>query len=862
MEFRLQNYARQWVQPHRLIKILAFLFSITIVYVLSVSGPLVFPAYSLKERSLMYTNKPMNRTQNFFHDFDHDGASEFLQLKFNSAIYQAIESGIKIYNSNDGIIDQWNFLEPWVPQKLIFGDADQDGFDEVYIFTLKDDSLFLYGIDPRQRLRFKLFRKFLLRGPRSNPNPKRVWDIYRIEGFMLDGDKDGYPDIYFNLRAGFSLQPRQMFAYSIHKDSLWASPVSGAIVSLSGLVYPPEVGSEPIIYFGNSNSPGNFHKPFPYTDQSAWFMVLTPQLSFLFPPIEYKHFGSSVFTIPVKWNEQFYFLNLRIYIGELNIHPRLLLYNLNGQLIREKMLPSFYEEERINWRLCDYSMHHVLLYNDLGEIYEISPNLELMLIRRIKPKGESKKFPVGLYPLDVDLDGDKEIVAMTLGRFYIFDKHLKQLSKFDLSFDYYPGIFIGTQLRGHRPPGFLFEYTGKGQKIFYFDPNPNVNLAVPVRLGVFALTYLLTYYILLFVYQGLFYIYLLNTLFRRHPNGICIVYDNQQVAWMNSNFIHYFGLPGLQRSYASFREEFVHVPQLVQFIQKLFDVDQPLAEDITISLDSKRALRGKIKGLPIKGKTGISMGYMIEYVDRESPEIIDRWRIWSSTMKKLAHDIKTPLSTILLNIQTIQYKVKELVPQVYPALESDLELVRNEIKRVREITKNFLKFSNLESPNFQRISLRYILDNTLRHFQKYMEGDLDIRLEVDEDVETIWADPQQMEMVFQILLENAIDAIKGKGIVLISASRVQYPEENFRDYIEIDIADSGRGIPEDIRDKIFEPYFTTKKEGTGLGLAIARKIVEDHGGKIEISARDGFPTVIKIVLPFQEDLTNGTDSGD
>jgi len=271
-------------------------------------------------------------------------------------------------------------------------------------------------------------------------------------------------------------------------------------------------------------------------------------------------------------------------------------------------------------------------------------------------------------------------------------------------------------------------------------------------------------------------------------------------------------------------------------------------------------LRGRIKGLPIRGKTGISMGYLIEYVDRESPEVVERWRIWSSTMKKLAHDIKTPLSTILLNIQTIQYKIKELVPQAYAALEQDLNLIRSEVQRVREITKNFLKFSNIETPNFQRISLRYVLNKTLRHFQKYTEGDLEIRLELDEDVDVIWADPQQLEMVFQILIENAIDAIKGQGIILISAVRAQYPEENFAEYVEIDIADSGSGIPEDIRNKIFEPYFTTKKEGTGLGLAIARKIVEDHGGKIIVTTREGFPTVIKIVLPLQEELENGTDT--
>ena len=859
MEFRSGWFVGHVLRPHRLIKMLAFGVSVIIVYFLSMYGPLKFPAYTLKIQPLDFLNSNDNRIYNFYHDFDHDGFSEQVLLKYGSSIYLAQESGIKIYNSNGGIIDQWNFLEPWVLQKPLFADTDQDGYDEVYIFTMRNDSLFLYGVDPRQKLRFKIYRKFLFHGPRPNPNPKKIWDLYIIQGFSLDGDKDGYPDLYFNVRAGFSLQPRQMFAYSVHKDSLWASPISGALLAEPRVLHIPSTPPKSIIYFYFANSPGNFHKPFPYSDQSAWFMAFTPQLQFLFPPKEFKHFGSNLEVIPVKWDNQYYFLVLRTYIGDLNIKPRLLLYTLSGELVEERVLPAFYNNSRIGWRLFVYQIgKNPYVYTHLGDVYEINRSLAFVHHHKLKlktPGGYSIQF---FTAIDVNQDGIKEILGMTNNLQILYDSHFNEIVRFNLNS--IPGNLISINYRGKRPPGFLFKFGHKREAIWYFNPNPYASLATPVRLAVFGVGYFLLYYLFLFIYQGLFYIYLLNTLFRRHPNGVCIVYDNQQVAWMNSNFIRYFGLPGVRRAYGDFREEFVHIPELVQFIQKLFDVNTPLEDDIAIQRDSRKPLRGKIKGLPIRGKTGISMGYLIEYVDRESPEVVERWRIWSSTMKKLAHDIKTPLSTILLNIQTIQYKIKELVPQAYAALEQDLNLIRNEVQRVREITKNFLKFSNIETPNFQRISLRYVLNKTLRHFQKYTEGDLEIRLELDEDVDVIWADPQQLEMVFQILIENAIDAIKGQGIILISAVRAQYPEENFAEYVEIDIADSGSGIPEDIRSKIFEPYFTTKKEGTGLGLAIARKIIEDHGGKIIVTTREGFPTVIKIVLPLQEELENGTDT--
>ena len=859
MEFRSGWFARHVLRPHRLIKMLAFGVSVIIVYSLSVYGPLKFPAYTLKIQPLDFLSSNDNRTYNFYHDFDHDGFSEHVQLKYGSSIYLAQESGIKIYNSNGGIIDQWNFLEPWVLQKPLFTDTDQDGYDEVYIFTMRNDSLFLYGVDPRQKLRFKIYRKFLFHGPRPNPNPKKIWDLYIIQGFSLDGDKDGYPDLYFNVRAGFSLQPRQLFAYSVHKDSLWASPISGALLSEPRVLQIPSTPPKSVIYFNYAGSPGNFHKPFPYSDQSAWFMAFTPQLQFLFPPREFKYFGSNLEVVPVRWGNTYYFLVLRTYVGDLNIKPRLMLFSLNGDLLEERILPAFQKNLKIGWRLLNYQLgKSPYLYNNFGDVYELDKTLSFVRHVRADIRIEGSPFFKLFSTLDVNQDGVQEILGMTLNKQVLFSASFKEIARFSLNT--VPGMIVGVQYRGKRPPGFLFKFGLKREAIWYFTPNPYASLATPVRVAVFGVGYFLLYYLFLFIYQGLFYIYLLNTLFRRHPNGVCIVYDNQQVAWMNSNFIRYFGLPGVRRAYGDFREEFVHIPELVQFIQKLFDVNTPLEDDIAIQRDSRKPLRGRIKGLPIRGKTGISMGYLIEYVDRESPEVVERWRIWSSTMKKLAHDIKTPLSTILLNIQTIQYKIKELVPQAYAALEQDLNLIRSEVQRVREITKNFLKFSNIETPNFQRISLRYVLNKTLRHFQKYTEGDLEIRLELDEDVDVIWADPQQLEMVFQILIENAIDAIKGQGIILISAVRAQYPEENFAEYVEIDIADSGSGIPEDIRNKIFEPYFTTKKEGTGLGLAIARKIVEDHGGKIIVTTREGFPTVIKIVLPLQEELENGTDT--
>ena len=109
-------------------------------------------------------------------------------------------------------------------------------------------------------------------------------------------------------------------------------------------------------------------------------------------------------------------------------------------------------------------------------------------------------------------------------------------------------------------------------------------------------------------------------------------------------------------------------------------------------------------------------------------------------------------------------------------------------------------------------------------------------------------------MALHIVIENSIDALKGKGLIKISVNMAQYLNNVYQDFVEIEIADSGTGIDAKIKDKIFEPYFTTKKDGTGMGLAIARKIIEDHNGEISIYSKDGFGTVVRFLVPVNQAL--------
>jgi signal transduction histidine kinase len=183
-------------------------------------------------------------------------------------------------------------------------------------------------------------------------------------------------------------------------------------------------------------------------------------------------------------------------------------------------------------------------------------------------------------------------------------------------------------------------------------------------------------------------------------------------------------------------------------------------------------------------------------------------------------------------------------------------MMRTELDNIQVMTKNFLKFSNLDKPHFQAFNIQTVIEEAKNKFQAYITEDLVIEVIIDKDVKPIWADPQQIEMVFTILIENALSAVQGKGLINIDVSSVQYLEKTFSESLEIEVADTGQGIKEEDKKKIFEPYYSTKSEGTGMGLAIAKKIIEDNGGFIEVHSKPNFGAVFRFSLPVMKEENN------
>ncbi len=769
-----------------------------------------------------------------YHDFDHDGFSEMAALKYQKNIDEA---ALKIYAYNGGLIDQWTFAERWLPHSMFFGDYDHDGHDEVYVFTKNRDSLFLYVINPYRSSDYILCRAFVLRAPNGIKN----WDLRPIAGTFVDSDNDGYDDLIFNVMAGHALYPRRIYTYSIRKKRLlFSSPRGTAFLARPTAI---SINGKTKILIKGCVATANGSPKASFNDHSAWLVVFTPQLHFAFPPIPFKGRNVTLQAFPFGINNQ-NIIALVIYGNKEQFCSDLRLYNWNGKLIKQKKLHGR------NWGIFQASdngeIHTYLVNTATKQLLFLSPEAEIVGQEQIG-------FPfTEILEAQFDLDGNfsAEWIGCSQNRLAIFTDFMREHYLLPIKNIDWDNLNISLKKNGNAPP-LLSVQSGEKKYLVKFSFNPWYPLHYFSNFLLFVLIYLLLWGMLSIVNLFTSYRAILNSLLHNPDRGLMIINRKGKIRYINHTMINQFRLETTNLKGKNVFQIFADFPSFLQQLKKLLDTRRPLDAKIS-SIKNDVSLQARMLGKPIAAVLGYVNTYFVELNDYSKPIADDRLKVWSKTVQKMAHDIKAPLSSININLTTLNLKLSEISPETYQKIQPELDLMLKEIKRVKEKTINFLKFTNLESPKLDWIDLKNVIQQTLQIFKSYAEHSIHFQLEFDPEVPKIYADAQQLKMAFQAFIENAIDALRGRGTIAISLNKVTDIQHNFKEMVEIEIADSGPGIPETIRDKIFEPYFTTKRDGTGMGLAIARKIILEHGGNLDIYSTENFATIIKITLPLQQ----------
>lgn len=219
----------------------------------------------------------------------------------------------------------------------------------------------------------------------------------------------------------------------------------------------------------------------------------------------------------------------------------------------------------------------------------------------------------------------------------------------------------------------------------------------------------------------------------------------------------------------------------------------------------------------------------------------------------MAHEIRNPLASLSGSMQVLSHE-----PLLNDEQKALMKIALRETERLDSIITVFLRYAKPSPPNRKTCDLQNLLLETLDFFKQApdYQDNIEVLFEHENSALTASVDPDQMKQVFWNLSINAVQAMPHGGVLRVTAKKqnrihgkMDGSEEYASPFLQVLFQDSGRGIEPVNLEKIFYPFFTTKDRGSGLGLAIVHRIIEDHGGKIEVDSRLGKGTTFKILLP-------------
>lgn len=779
--------------------------------------------------------REVGRDYIIYHDLDKDGISEVLY-----AYGGAEDHKIVAEDFSNHVIDQCNYREPTkfnqAQQWLFFEDYNGDNLDDVFAFTQKDDSLFLYIHDLHLK-RVVLKRQFLLKAKNSvMVHPGGLLDLAGTDrkGIVFATIRGRNRGVYI-----FDIKERKIIK-RLETNAFWDDLI---LYDLTG------DGNKEIIL--STRATGNIHEPVPYTDQKCWLFVLDQNFKPIFQPLSFGKYLSGLSCAPIEINELRYLL-LYYGVGYDKSSPDLLFFvNPEGRILPQK-------EFKVSARHPSYRHFVVSQKKDNPEIYtwlgkkEIIKLDEKLQVIRDKETPFEEIVPVEIE--DFDKDGKREILCESKEHISIFDENLELLASFPVALK-----SMGAISLRHRGPGQPVDIGVNGDDGFFllvFKKNLYYSSLPFFGIGFGSLLFLL----LIGSYKATSRMFIH---FKYHrfslidsPEAVLMLDHAGIITKSNNRVTELLNVPEHMLKGKHFSEALNEVPKLVHFIQKSMISRKTIQGNIAITKGSN-PIEAKVSITPIVSRLKVLNCHLVEIRGDTESALSEKLQIWSKAAAKMVHDIKYPLSIASVKLDTLRTRLEKTMQTESERIDEDIRTIRDEINRVHAITKSFLKFSDIENPTFEHIDISEIIEKAVQRFRTYTDKNLQIETEIEDGIKEVRADAQQIEFVIGALIENSIEALNGVGLVKIRAALAQYLEKSFQEMVEVEVADTGPGIPSDLTDEIFKPHVTTKAQGTGMGLAGAKKIIEDHGGTIGLYSKEGFGTVIRFSLPvYQKDHIN------
>jgi len=228
---------------------------------------------------------------------------------------------------------------------------------------------------------------------------------------------------------------------------------------------------------------------------------------------------------------------------------------------------------------------------------------------------------------------------------------------------------------------------------------------------------------------------------------------------------------------------------------------------------------------------------------------------WGEVARRLAHEIKNPLTPIRLSAERMRHRLLPSIKDEKDAqmLERATETIVQQVEAMKEMVNAFSEYARAPRLEMASVELnRLVTEVTDLYRAQDPQRRVQLALDLDPKLGAVMADPGRLRQLLHNLLTNAVEALEGQSGGEIEVATRLARRGGGDEAAEVTVSDNGPGFQRELVGQVFDPYVTTKAKGTGLGLAIVRKIVEEHGGSIEAENRAEGGARIRIVLPLNE----------
>lgn len=341
----------------------------------------------------------------------------------------------------------------------------------------------------------------------------------------------------------------------------------------------------------------------------------------------------------------------------------------------------------------------------------------------------------------------------------------------------------------------------------------------------------------------------METVLRNVSAGVISVDKNGVITTINRAAENMFDIKADKLLFQNYRDLMLpeHLSLVDEFLQEMKENNESVLEKQLEIMLKDKAITVLLTITTIHDEEGNHSGIVVVFEDLTRLQKAERAAVWREVARRMAHEIKNPLTPVQLSAQRLQKKYGDKLGEEESVFKECTQTIIDQVEVLKNLVNEFSRYARMPVTTLTPNDLNAVVAEAVLLFQD-AHKDIVFEFKPAEGLPTFDLDAEQINRVMINLLDNAVAAIDKKdGHIDII---VCYDEQHRK--ATVIVADNGRGVPASYKRKVFEPYFSTKKAGTGLGLAIVSSIISDHRGQVSVADNKPTGTVVSFHLPVSQ----------